>query len=255
MERNKFIYSLSDAALVVNADCGRGGTWQGAAEHLKKFRFVSVYVRTGGAPSEGLEGLRDRGAKPWPEPKTPNELHRILYDAPSRDEKPLAALQSDPNRSEHPDIDVPEIHSRVSEPGDLATWDRTVEAAVKRHTHSAVSQESEAAAPAAKLRFKLLSVISGEMRRKDILDALNLKSAGNLREKYLKPCLESGLIEMKFPTKPKSKNQRFRLTPEGRKLLAELQARNEPLFQRRRPSSVSTNLPSNPGGMEQAAAR
>ncbi len=80
MQRNKLIYALSDTALVVNSDHGHGGTWTGATEQLAKLRFVSVYVRANGKRSKGLEGLLDRGAKPWPEPKTPNALLGILRD-------------------------------------------------------------------------------------------------------------------------------------------------------------------------------
>ena len=32
MQRNKLIYALSEAALVVNSDYGHGGTWAGATE-------------------------------------------------------------------------------------------------------------------------------------------------------------------------------------------------------------------------------
>lgn len=89
MQRNKLIYALSDAALVVNSDHGHGGTWTGASEQLAKLRFVSVYVRANGKRSKGLEGLLDRGAKPWPEPKTPDALVGILRDD-SPPDSPLA---------------------------------------------------------------------------------------------------------------------------------------------------------------------
>lgn len=85
MQRNKLIYALSDAALVVNSDHGRGGSWSGATDQLDRLRFVSVYVRASGRRSKGLEGLLDRGAKPWPEPKTPDALLGILRDDPPPD--------------------------------------------------------------------------------------------------------------------------------------------------------------------------
>ena len=69
MQRNKLIYALAHASLVVNADLNKGGTWAGAIEQLNKLRFVSVYVRTTGEPSAGLEALREKGALPWPEPQ------------------------------------------------------------------------------------------------------------------------------------------------------------------------------------------
>ena len=78
MQRNKLIYALSDAALVVNSDYGKGGTWTGAVEQLDKLKLVPVHVRASGEVGEGLEGLRERGAIPWPEPKTPEALEEIL---------------------------------------------------------------------------------------------------------------------------------------------------------------------------------
>ena len=83
MQRNKLIYALSDAALVVNSDYGKGGTWTGAVEQLDKLKLVPVHVRANGEMGEGLEGLRERGAIPWPEPGTPGALERILDAAPS----------------------------------------------------------------------------------------------------------------------------------------------------------------------------
>ena len=82
MQRNKLIYALSDAALVVNSDHGHGGTWAGATDQLDKLRFVPVYVRASGRRSKGIEGLLDRGARSWPNPRTPEELERVLRGDP-----------------------------------------------------------------------------------------------------------------------------------------------------------------------------
>ena len=81
MGRNKLIYALSDAALVVNSDRGKGGTWTGATEQLDKLRLVPVYVRADGGTGSGLEALRERGAMPWPAPETPEALGGILDTA------------------------------------------------------------------------------------------------------------------------------------------------------------------------------
>jgi predicted Rossmann fold nucleotide-binding protein DprA/Smf involved in DNA uptake len=78
MQRNKLIYALADAALVVNADYEKGGTWAGAVEQLEKLRFVPVYVRSHGTTSKGLEALRRKGALPWPNPETPEALAELL---------------------------------------------------------------------------------------------------------------------------------------------------------------------------------
>jgi DNA processing protein len=70
MQRNKLIYALANAALIVNSDLMKGGTWAGAVEQLDKYRFVPIYVRATGEQSQGLEALRQKGARQWPEPTT-----------------------------------------------------------------------------------------------------------------------------------------------------------------------------------------
>jgi DNA processing protein len=85
MQRNKLIYALADAALVVSSDYEKGGTWAGAVEQLDKLRFVPVYVRSNGQTEKGLKSLRERGALPWPDPTTPESLVRVLTTAPSVD--------------------------------------------------------------------------------------------------------------------------------------------------------------------------
>ena len=82
MQRNKLIYALADAALVVNSDYGKGGTWAGASEQIERLKFVPVYVRVDGDVGKGLAELQGLGAKPWPNPKTAQELEEIL-DSPS----------------------------------------------------------------------------------------------------------------------------------------------------------------------------
>ena len=68
MQRNKLIYGLADASLVVSSDLNKGGTWAGAIEQLDKLKFVPVYVRSTDGSSPGLDALRSKGALPWPNP-------------------------------------------------------------------------------------------------------------------------------------------------------------------------------------------
>ena len=82
MQRNKLIYALSDTALVVNSDYEKGGTWAGAVEQLRKLKLVPVFVRTTKEPNKGLDGLRERGAEAWPEPRTPEAFIKILVASP-----------------------------------------------------------------------------------------------------------------------------------------------------------------------------
>ena len=66
MHRNKFIYSLSDYALVVSSDYGKGGTWAGATEALKK-KYCPVYVRSSDNALRGNRELEKLGAVAFPE--------------------------------------------------------------------------------------------------------------------------------------------------------------------------------------------
>ena len=80
MQRNKLIYALADASLVVSSDLDKGGTWAGAIEQLDKLKFVPVYLRSTGDSSPGLEALKMRGAIPWPNPRDADEFEAV-FDA------------------------------------------------------------------------------------------------------------------------------------------------------------------------------
>jgi predicted Rossmann fold nucleotide-binding protein DprA/Smf involved in DNA uptake len=66
MERNKVIYALGDAALVVSSAAESGGTWAGAVEALDAAR-ITVYVKAHGSVKEGNRKLLARGGRPFPE--------------------------------------------------------------------------------------------------------------------------------------------------------------------------------------------
>jgi predicted Rossmann fold nucleotide-binding protein DprA/Smf involved in DNA uptake len=121
MQRNKLIYALADAALIVNADVGKGGTRAGAVEQLEKLRFVPVYVRSTGAPSQGLDALRAQGARPWPNPEDEDGMAAVLQEG--RDSKPPPTRQvglpleaSEPYGENAGRIDEPVIAEAVQEP-------------------------------------------------------------------------------------------------------------------------------------------
>ena len=66
---------------------------------------------------------------------------------------------------------------------------------------------------------RLLSVLSGPMKRTDIQNALGLKHEDHFREAYLSPALVDGLVEMTIPDKPTSRLQKYRLTAKGKALI------------------------------------
>mgnify|MGYP001293478995 FL=1 len=80
--RNRLIYALADAALVVATSHGRGGTWQGAQEALTSLPQVPLYARAG-STSPGLRDLLRAGAQPWPEPTDPTAWANALTPPPA----------------------------------------------------------------------------------------------------------------------------------------------------------------------------
>lgn len=66
MGRNKYIYCLADAAVVVVTDRERGGTWNGAVENLKH-NWTSLWVKSHPDPFSGNRELILRGGRELPE--------------------------------------------------------------------------------------------------------------------------------------------------------------------------------------------
>lgn len=85
MGRNKLVYALSDAAVVVSSAEGSGGTWAGATEALGK-GWVPVFVDARRGAPAGNEALLSKGARRF----SFDELEHIVdrYELPPA---PLAA--------------------------------------------------------------------------------------------------------------------------------------------------------------------
>ncbi|MDQ6954991.1 MAG: Fic family protein [Mariprofundaceae bacterium] len=71
----------------------------------------------------------------------------------------------------------------------------------------ATPQDSRQVSPQVK---NLLDVMIGEMSRAALQHALGLRDRKSFRERYLKPALAQGMIEMTHPDKPHSKLQKYR---------------------------------------------
>jgi Fic family protein len=70
---------------------------------------------------------------------------------------------------------------------------------------------------------KLLAQLEVESDRESLQNRLGLADRKSFRERYLKPALEAGVIEMTLPDKPNSRLQKYRLTEKGRQWLQLLQ--------------------------------
>ena len=75
----------------------------------------------------------------------------------------------------------------------------------------------------------LLLVLSGELSRTEIMERLCLSDRMHFVSSYLEPSLSTGLIERTIPEKPKSKNQKYRLTITGKRLKEKLKRKNKNL--------------------------
>ena len=213
MQRNKLIYALADAALVVNSDHGHGGTWAGATEQLEKFHFVPVYVRADGEPCPGLEALGRLGAQGWPNPDTREEIRRIVAGT----DMPLSHRTGSAQTELFPEVEAAPEVSAVREHAAAAPGESTE--SPERSPHS----QGDTAPKTIKAGKRLLPVMTGAMTRQELLTAMNLRDHGNLRERYLKPCLGEEWIERTHPERPGSSGQRFQLTAMGRQWLAEVE--------------------------------
>ena len=109
-----------------------------------------------------------------------------------------------PPAEQDTDQDKPASGLGLPDPTDLDTVQATVQAGGM--TEKTVLRLLEP------LQHEPLSVI-------ELLDKLSIKHRASFRTTYLVPALTQELIEMTLPDKPKSPNQKYRLTAKGRALL------------------------------------
>ena len=88
MGRNKHIYALADFGLIISAEKGKGGTWAGATEELKRNDPHPVFVRHGRDVPEGNRALIEMGAQPFPEPPWEMKLAERLNTKPAAKHQP-----------------------------------------------------------------------------------------------------------------------------------------------------------------------
>jgi predicted Rossmann fold nucleotide-binding protein DprA/Smf involved in DNA uptake len=72
MGRNKYIYCLADAAVVVRADDNKGGTWNGALENLRR-NWAPLWVAPFKDPESGNQNMIKKGGA-WLDDVKPENL-------------------------------------------------------------------------------------------------------------------------------------------------------------------------------------
>ena len=98
MDRNKLLYGLGDAALVVASSAETGGTWAGATEALQRGR-VKVFVKSTGAVAPGNPRLLRNGGLPFP--AEPWQNLRALFTPPEQKNGELFS----PTAKQHPPME------------------------------------------------------------------------------------------------------------------------------------------------------
>ena len=61
------------------------------------------------------------------------------------------------------------------------------------------------------------------MTREELQTTFGMHDRRSFRERYLKPALAEGLIEMTISDRPNSRLQKYQLTAKGKKTLADLE--------------------------------
>ena len=177
MQRNKLVYALADAGLVVESDYRKGGTWEGAVEQLDKLRLVPIYTRSQGEVGQGLKALQRKGAMEWPNPQTADEFSQVMAGLPL------------PQKSDAPS-QCALFPERKKEPQPLSGD------VVNQHTapypinnHNAVAEMSPADALFAKAE-ELLNAIEMPLREADVVERLQVTKSQ--AQKWLQRLVQEG---------------------------------------------------------------
>ena len=162
MGRNKLIFALSNAGLVAETDYEKGGTWAGATEQLKRLKFVPMFVRSTGTPSQGLDELKKLGALEWPDPYDSDAVHNVFEEILSG-----ALEKNEPSTAQSSSIASPRQAALVMDPGEPFGAD-TSEAIIDQ----TISHPSDALF--ADVHPHILAVLKTPKSRDEIADELDL---------------------------------------------------------------------------------
>lgn len=218
MQRNKLIYALADASLVVSSDLNKGGTWAGAIEQLDKLKFVPVYVRSTGESSPGLEALRSKGAISWPNPQDADALESVFgITAPTPVPSPQSglalfsedgksgvapttpsALQTPPAIETPSEPVLPPTAAPSDEPGEPAPEQASSVALAPKATPEAASSMATTTSTPADMLFVAVRdairlLLKAPMKDAEVAAALDVSNAQ--AKAWLQRLVEEGVIE------------------------------------------------------------
>ena len=218
MRRNRLIYALADASLVVNSDLNKGGTWAGATEQLDKLHMVPVYVRSNGETSAGLEALRKKGAIPWPDPEDVDSFKEVFnaatlgaaqagpsplsIDLPAEsvseappEIRPDAQSIPEPGMGSPPSVSIVQEAPSVAEPSDTHIPPLTGELERRPESREALvqAQKGPADALSAAAREAFRQLLIAPMKDIEVAAALGISTAQ--AKIWLQRFVEEGVLE------------------------------------------------------------
>lgn len=114
MARNKYVYTLSNWAVVVNSDYQKGGTWAGAQENLKA-GWVPLLVRQDKDIPEGNQALLKQGAIALDEKRLQEMSDLRQQLSPLTEIPPLQVAETKPTDYHPIEQEMEEIVEKVEE--------------------------------------------------------------------------------------------------------------------------------------------
>lgn len=177
MARNKYIYSLSEAAVVVHSGL-KGGTWNGAEENLKK-RWVPLWVKPNSHKDCGNNLLIEHGAR-----SIENTIEEITFEG-------LIKIDRKARRQKEVEIvEVQEPHYEYDDPSVAPSVIKNIPAVQFNSGNSGIEEKSMYEI----FVIKLVAVIGKNMISKD-----DLKKEFDIMEsqlnKWLQRAQKDGIIE------------------------------------------------------------
>ncbi|MGB3191702.1 MAG: DNA-processing protein DprA [Limnoraphis sp.] len=201
MGRNKYIYALANYALVISSSVGKGGTWAGAIEALKKMKEVPLWVRMEDNVPEGNQQLVEQGAKPFRLIEWNDYLHNFLLKPPElvlqniedkneqEEEKPS---ENQSNLEENVETHPAEIEDKLSDNESTSEENPLVEEPI-----SSVSPAEEIYQAVLPI---LLKHLQEQLDDKSLAERLDVK-IGQLQEWLKKAVAEDKVKKLKKPAK------------------------------------------------------
>ncbi len=198
MARNKYIYCLSDAAVVISSTRGKGGTWSGAVEDLKN-RWVPLWVKPNPDKGSGNAELVRQGARWLPEGRF--DLASLSAADPSSKLESAEGLPS-ASHEDHGDLFSFDYSEHKSDPGHVREKSAPLE--MSQSSEEAEACDEDGSFYSLFLRRFSSLASNAPASREELLRCMDVNKA-QLNE-WLERALDEGKIEKL------NKPVRYRLT-------------------------------------------